>query len=97
VGVELDPYLAEFARKRLGESASIIECDMFSVDLNDLGASVLILYLLPLGLGKLSDMLRAWLDSADGRRVVTINYKIPGWELTDSRRVSEMNVLWKYT
>jgi 16S rRNA A1518/A1519 N6-dimethyltransferase RsmA/KsgA/DIM1 with predicted DNA glycosylase/AP lyase activity len=97
VGVELDPYLAAFARKRLGETGVIIECDMFTVNLDAMGATVLILYLLPMGLGKLSGILRSWLNADKTRRIITINYQIPEWTETDSRKLSEINVLWKYT
>ena len=67
----------------------VLEQDMFAVDLVACGATVLILYLLPQGLGKLKPMLQKWF--ADGnsddhrKRIVTIQYEIPGWNAIRQR------------
>ena len=56
---------------------------MFNVDLSDIGATAMVLYLLPAGLEKLKPQLERWLrDGADTvkRRIVTITYSIPGWD-----------------
>lgn len=105
IGVELDPYLAEFARKSCREQfgqddvintekAVIMEMDMFAVDLIALKASVLVLYLLPKGLEKLKDMFTKWFRDTSiilNKRVVTVNYAIPGWSAIREKTVVKAN------
>jgi 16S rRNA A1518/A1519 N6-dimethyltransferase RsmA/KsgA/DIM1 with predicted DNA glycosylase/AP lyase activity len=116
IGVELDPHLCRHARQRAAEIKSdsvseftVYEQDMFTVDLERLGATVLILYLLPAGLGKLAPQLSQWLHNNKAeaalkhykltdevlRRVVTINYQIPGWPVSE-RIVVSKNVINLY-
>ena len=81
IGVELDPFLYEHASKALikySDKALVLQQDMFSVDLNSIGATVLVLYLLPAGLQKLDCNLQDFLSLDKNRRVVTIDYQIPG-------------------
>ncbi|KAJ3404957.1 hypothetical protein HDU80_002075 [Chytriomyces hyalinus] len=97
VGIELDPRLVEHLRQNVvtrfekGKLA-IIESDMFKVDLEELGASVLVLYLLPDGLEKLKPQLTAWFkngaESSLRRRIVTIAFSIPGWNCDRAVQVS---------
>ena len=95
VGVELDPFLAKHLQDTLilkfkDENVTIIEGSMFDVDLEKLNATVLILYLLPMGLDRLKPQLHDWLykehvdsnpnSNSNKRRVVTITYSIPDWD-----------------
>jgi translation elongation factor EF-1alpha len=91
VGVELDPVLVS----HISENAVVkvvrdfeevergclllLERDFFQVDLVGCGVTVMVLYLLPDGLCKLSFLLKTWLDSPRARALVTIGYAIPGW------------------
>ena len=103
-GVELDPVLAALVRKDQARWMSsgkdkegkleLLERDMFTVDLVELDATVLILYLLPAGLEKLKSNLSNWLTapSQDGgnskkKRIVTITYSIPDWEPIEGLQV----------
>ncbi|KAJ8322565.1 hypothetical protein O5D80_008669 [Batrachochytrium dendrobatidis] len=97
IGVELDPYLAAFIRKTNPSLISnnklvIIEQDMFTVDLEAIKATVIVMYLLPAGLEKLKPLLSAWLSrsnvdtSQPTRRIVTIAYSIPGWQPTQVKQ-----------
>ncbi|KAJ3216879.1 hypothetical protein HK099_005687 [Clydaea vesicula] len=83
-GVELDPYLAMFASNKVKNlNCIIIEKNMFEVNLLELKATCLILYLLPLGLEKLKSNLKEWFEkenTSNFKRIVTINYKIPDCE-----------------
>ncbi|KAJ3223041.1 hypothetical protein HDU81_009450 [Chytriomyces hyalinus] len=102
VGIELDPSLVAHLREHVvtrfekGRLA-IIESDMFKVDLEELGASVLVLYLLPDGLEKLKPQLASWFrNGAAGssrRRVVTIAFSIPGWNCNHAVQV---NTQWLF-
>lgn len=73
---------ASMQRKEL--DLSIFKRDMFKVDLT--GASVLVLYLLPAGLKRLAEAqdLENWLAARKERRIVTIDYAIPGWKITQT-------------
>ncbi|TPX33236.1 hypothetical protein SmJEL517_g03862 [Synchytrium microbalum] len=89
IGIEMDPYLAEHIERTLlsyekAAHFTFIQGDMFAVDLAGLNVSVAILYLLPIGLGKLDPLLASWLRAVKGSRVVTITYQIPGWEAVKS-------------
>ncbi|KAH6561285.1 hypothetical protein BASA50_000566 [Batrachochytrium salamandrivorans] len=90
IGVELDPYLAAYIRNTQSSLIStgrlvILEQDMFTVDLESIDATVIIMYLLPSGLNQLKPQLAKWLlvGTAPGalsvRRIVTITYSIPDW------------------
>lgn len=104
IGVELDPVLAALVRKDQARWISsegekkgkleLLEKDMFSVDLVELNATVLILYLIPAGLEKLKANLSNWLiaSSQNGgepnkKRIVTITYSIPDWEPVEGLQV----------
>ncbi|KAJ3054964.1 hypothetical protein HK097_000189 [Rhizophlyctis rosea] len=90
IGVELDPHLVEHiqslpeAKPHIDSSTlTILEQDMFKVNLSDLKATAMILYLLPAGLEKLKSQLETWLRDDGGaqkKRIVTITYSITGWE-----------------
>lgn len=91
IGVELDPHLVEHIQSSetaapfLQTSKLIIQQkDMFKVDLDEIGTTAMVLYLLPGGLNKLKPQLERWLkgsnDSQTKRRIVTITYSITGWE-----------------
>jgi SAM-dependent methyltransferase len=83
LGVEYDPNLVQFARRRaaaegVGDRAKFVEGDMFEADISQ--ATVLALFLLPDNLQQLKpkfEALRA------GTRIVTNGYQITGWEPTD--------------
>jgi hypothetical protein len=62
---------------------------MFTVDLDALGATVLVLYLLPMGLEKLKVMLEKWLRQSEDRRLVTITYSVPGWDTDTAKPVDK--------
>ena len=83
LGVEFDPKLVQFARRRaaeegVAERARFVEGDMFEADISQ--ATVLALFLLPDNLLQLKpkfERLRA------GTRIVTNGYQITGWEPAD--------------
>jgi SAM-dependent methyltransferase len=102
IGVELDPVLSEYMRKKyydllVSDRLEILERDMFSLDLNAFGATVMILYLLPAGLDKLKSNLSRWFleepheDTSVKKRIVTITYSIPGWEPVRGEQVVLQN------
>ena len=77
-GVELDPELAETARRLLAEheaTGDVVEADFATVALDD--ADVVFAYLSPATLQRLRPMLAAL---RPGARVVTTGYAVPGWE-----------------
>ena len=79
IGVEYDPLLIAHIRKEY-PWMEVIHADMFTIDLSALGATVLILYLLPAGLSKLRPLLAEWLSQDSLFRVVTVGYAIPEWD-----------------
>ncbi|KAI8614291.1 hypothetical protein BC830DRAFT_1065641 [Chytriomyces sp. MP71] len=98
VGVELDPHLAAHLRAVVAPRYAdglmrIIEANMFEIDLVELGATVLVLYLLPKGLSMLRNQLGKWLHGGDLRRIVTITYSIPVW---NCERAKEVNRQWLF-
>ncbi|KAJ3384030.1 hypothetical protein HDU84_003229 [Entophlyctis sp. JEL0112] len=84
IGVELDPNLAHYLSEKvapqfLGKFAVIAE-NMFNVDLDKLGVTVVVLYLLPAALESLRPLLDGWLGhDPETRRIVTIVYRIDDW------------------
>ena len=76
IGVELDPHLYKECIRKY-PSIDFLEMDMFKVDLFNLKATALILYLLPLGLKKLREITDPWLEASIMHRLITINYQIP--------------------
>ncbi|KAJ3071046.1 hypothetical protein HDU98_005897 [Podochytrium sp. JEL0797] len=98
IGVELDPHLSTHLRSEIAPQYppgvfTVIESNMFDVDLCALGVTVMVLYLLPMGLDKLKSQLETWLKAGEGRRVVTITYSIPGWNCD---RGKEVNRQWLF-
>ncbi|ORY43477.1 hypothetical protein BCR33DRAFT_262220 [Rhizoclosmatium globosum] len=111
VGCELDPFLADHLRSVVATRYAdgvlhVIEGDMFAVDLEAVRVDLFVLYLLPLGLGKLKGQLRRWLEGGgDGegegegrrkRRIVTITYSIPGWECDRAIEVGDTVKQWLF-
>jgi hypothetical protein len=86
IGIEYDEFLVAHVQKEHPE-IDIRHQDMFTVDLVDLGATVLILYLLPQGLGKLHNLLSRWLSSNSSHRCITIGYSIPEWNVVKEEHV----------
>ena len=69
---------------------------MYTVDVESLGATAIVVYLLPPALDKFSDTFRAWLSAAPGRRLVTIDYKfgpdyVQGWTPSETSQVTVPN------
>ena len=71
--------------------------------LEELGVTVLVLYLLPAGLDKLRPFMEQWLNSdrkglgeACSRRIVTITYSVPGWECNNAQQFNK-SWLFQYT
>ncbi|HVF32874.1 MAG TPA: class I SAM-dependent methyltransferase [Acidimicrobiales bacterium] len=78
-GVELDPELAETARRQLRDhevDGRVVDGDFGAVDLDDV--DVVFAYLSPATLQRLAPRLAA--ELAPGARVVTTGYGVPGWE-----------------
>ncbi|KAJ3122890.1 3'-5' exoribonuclease 1 [Physocladia obscura] len=85
VGVELDLHLARHLREKVAPQFKVqrflvIEANMFEVDLDALGVTVLIVYLLPDALKALKPLLQKWFSGDPNiRRIVTIGYSVPEW------------------
>jgi hypothetical protein len=79
IGVELDDVLYKYCVDHY-PNVKMLNCDLFIVDLVQLGCTVAILYLLPSGLKKLKPMLQQWLSTNRSFRVVTIYYQIEGFK-----------------
>lgn len=78
IGVEYDKLLVEHV-SRQNPKFEIIEADMFKVNLLELKATVMILYLLEAGLGKLKPSLIEWFSVfEESKRILTVGYPIPG-------------------
>jgi hypothetical protein len=78
IGVEYDKLLCAHVLKQ-HPRFEIIQADMFKVNIIDLKATVMILYLLEAGLGKLKPVLIQWFADLDGaKRILTVGYPIPG-------------------
>ncbi len=80
LGVEFDPKLVQFARRRAAEEgvadrARFVEGDMFEADISQ--ATVLALFLLPDNLLQLKPKFERL---RPGTRIVTNGYQITGWE-----------------
>jgi SAM-dependent methyltransferase len=80
LGVEFDPNLVKFARRRaaeegVAERARFVEGDMFEADISQ--ATVLALFLLPDNLLQLKPKFERL---RPGTRIVTNGYQITGWE-----------------
>jgi Ribosomal RNA adenine dimethylase len=85
IAVELDPWLCTYIRENhddllQSKKMTLIEADFLSVDLDSLGVTCLILYLLPGALHKLRTLLAEWIVKDERRRIVCITYSIEGWE-----------------
>jgi hypothetical protein len=85
IGIEYDELLVNHVKK-VYPWMDIRHQDMFLVDLDEMQATVLILYLLPAGLDKLKMMLEPWLMKGRNR-CITIGYSIPGLECTKEIQV----------
>lgn len=100
VGVEISPKLAQTARdniKRAGleNHIQVIEGNMMDVDISP--ADVVILYLLT----QSNDLLRPKLEKSlhPGARVVSHDFKVPGWEPRSIDRTevyNRMHVIYVY-
>jgi hypothetical protein len=86
IGIEYDELLVAHVKETHPE-IDIRHQDMFTVNLFELRATVLILYLLPQGLGKLRELLSPWLSSNSRYRCITIGYAIPEWKIVKEERV----------
>jgi hypothetical protein len=80
LGVEYDPKLVEFSRRRaaaegVADRASFVQGDMFEADISQ--ATVLALFLLP---GNLEQLKPRFERLRPGTRIVTNGYQIAGWE-----------------
>jgi SAM-dependent methyltransferase len=95
IGVELDPYLLDFARKaaaaRLPNAAELVDfvaADLFTIEPASFGATVLILFITTAGLEKMAHMLDAFIRAVGpAARIVTIGYAVPSWCPDDIRQV----------
>ena len=93
IGIELDPHLIEFIQKKHAHWIEsnrfiLVQKDMFHVDLNEwMDSTVMILYLLPIGLEKLKGILSNWLKENQKRRIVTITYSIPDWNPIKAKNI----------
>ncbi len=81
VGFEIDPKLVQssrdwIAKEELGESASIVDRDLFSADFSQ--PDLITVYLLPRALAKLKPLLEEQMKP--GSRVVSHDFSIPGWD-----------------
>ncbi len=101
VGIEIDPALAETARKNavaagVGERVEFICQDAARADFS--GATVLAVYLLPESLDLLRPKFEA--ELRPGARVISHDYEIPGWEnrKTASESIDEpgIHLHWIY-
>ena len=78
IGVEIDPANISRIKERLtvtGTKASLIEADMFNIDLTS--ADVIAIYLSESANAKLAPKLTAELKP--GTRIVSLDYPLPGW------------------
>jgi precorrin-6B methylase 2 len=78
IGVEIDPANISRIKERLaatGTRASLIEADMFNIDLTS--ADVIAIYLSESANAKLAPKLTAELKP--GTRIVSLDYPLPGW------------------
>lgn len=81
VGIEIDGALVRLARRKIKQAgldgrATIERADFFEADFHE--ATVVTLYLLPKVNARLKKMLEEQL--ADGARVVSHSFRIPGWK-----------------
>jgi len=80
VGVEIDPGCISKIKERLtatGAKAELIEKDIFKVDLSS--ADVVAIYLSDSANAKLAPKLKT--ELRQGARVVSLDYRLPGWAL----------------
>jgi SAM-dependent methyltransferase len=83
LGVEYDPKLVEFSRRRaaaegVADRARFVQGDMFEADISQ--ATVLALFLLPDNLEQLKPKFERL---RPGTRIVTNGYQISGWEAAE--------------
>jgi hypothetical protein len=84
IAVELDPLLCDYIRKThknliQSEKLILIQNDFIEIDLLNLNINVMILYLLPNALLKLSAKLKQWISQGINRRIVCISFQIHAW------------------
>lgn len=84
IGVELDEHLFRACQnhKYKDKDVTLINSDMFQVNVLELNCSVMVLYLLPGGLNKLRAVFTEFLQHNPQNRIVTIQYAVPEWEPT---------------
>lgn len=92
IAVELDPVLCESIRSDhshliQSENLVLIESDFMTVDILSLKITIIILYLLPDALMKLSTKLKQWINQSPERRIVCITFSIHGWKATKGKQV----------
>jgi len=94
VGVEKDPHLFKIASARIkdegiSDRAVVMNDDFFEVDIGE--ASIITLFLLT----SVNDMLKPKLERElrDGARVVSHEFRIPGWKATSELDVRDDNGL----
>lgn len=92
VGVELDSKLVASSRRRIAEmgledSASIIEQDLFTVDLSK--PDLITVYLLPRALSILRPLLEE--QGNPGLRVVSHDFRIQGWDPDETIMLDKTN------
>ena len=96
IGVELDPELAKYASEKYPK-VQILHMDMFKVDLIKLNVTFIVLYLLPNGLFRLINQLTEWFnDKNQIKRIVTINYEIPGIKHQSHKEINKKYNLYLY-
>jgi len=87
LGVEYNPDLIELSRRTaavegVAERATFMQGDLYEADIS--GATVLVLFLMPDMLSKLS---AKFLELPPGTRIVTHRFAIDGWEENEIKRV----------
>lgn len=93
-GVEYNPDLVEYARRRAAEAgvsgkATFVQGDMYKADVSD--ATVLVLFLLPENLRKL---MPTFTSLKPGTRIVANTFGLPGWTPVRTARAGEGCRAW---
>jgi hypothetical protein len=94
IAVELDPILCDSIRKSHmqlihSKKLILIESDFIQIDLLTLHIDVMILYLLPNALIKLSSKLKEWISDGIDRRIVCISFQIDNWNHVKCKAVTD--------